>query len=106
MRCPWCNWPKTSVKDSRTTEDARYIRRRRECPKCKRRCSTYESAVNGENLSYLMMNMSQEEKRVVHGFIRFVSEGGLNHGATERPVALPPQPLLPPHETTDGSGGK
>ncbi len=40
MRCPYCGSPDTQVKDSRPTEDA--IRRRRVCPDCGGRFTTFE----------------------------------------------------------------
>ena len=42
MRCPFCGCVETQVKDSRTTEDANAIRRRRECPECGSRFTTFE----------------------------------------------------------------
>lgn len=41
MHCPFCNCEETMVKDSRPTEDAA-IRRRRACPSCGERFTTYE----------------------------------------------------------------
>lgn len=42
MRCPFCSAEDTQVKDSRPTEDHAAIRRRRECPKCEARFTTFE----------------------------------------------------------------
>ncbi len=42
MRCPFCGNPDSRVLESRPTEDAGAIRRRRECPSCGRRFTTYE----------------------------------------------------------------
>jgi|SRR6185369_13528643 len=42
MRCPFCNHEDTKVIDSRETQEGRAIRRRRECPHCDARFSTYE----------------------------------------------------------------
>ena len=42
MRCPYCNDEDTQVKDSRTTEDNSVIRRRRSCPQCTARFTTFE----------------------------------------------------------------
>lgn len=44
MHCPFCRNPDSRVIDSRTADDGSAIRRRRECPKCKRRFSTMETA--------------------------------------------------------------
>ena len=42
MRCPSCNSLDTQVKDSRPTEDKSAIRRRRFCPNCAARFTTFE----------------------------------------------------------------
>jgi transcriptional repressor NrdR len=42
MRCPFCGHPDTQVKDSRPTEDGSAIRRRRSCPSCGARFTTFE----------------------------------------------------------------
>ena len=42
MRCPYCNDEDTQVKDSRPTEDNSVIRRRRSCPQCTARFTTFE----------------------------------------------------------------
>ncbi|MCH8091696.1 MAG: transcriptional repressor NrdR [Proteobacteria bacterium] len=42
MRCPFCGHADTQVKDSRPTEDAAAIRRRRACPACGSRWTTFE----------------------------------------------------------------
>ncbi len=42
MRCPFCSYVDTQVKDSRPTEDNAVIRRRRSCPQCGARFTTFE----------------------------------------------------------------
>jgi len=42
MKCPYCSGEDTQVKDSRPTEDSAAIRRRRECPGCDARFTTFE----------------------------------------------------------------
>ena len=42
MKCPFCGFADTQVKDSRTTDDNTCIRRRRECPECGSRFTTFE----------------------------------------------------------------
>lgn len=42
MRCPFCGFEETQVKDSRPTEDGTAIRRRRACPDCGARFTTFE----------------------------------------------------------------
>ncbi|MGB4028472.1 MAG: transcriptional regulator NrdR, partial [Acetomicrobium sp.] len=42
MRCPRCNHDDSRVIETRAVENGIVIRRRRECPKCGRRFTTYE----------------------------------------------------------------
>src|ERR1700746_3463923 len=42
MRCPFCGADDTQVKDSRPTDDRGAIRRRRSCPNCAARFTTFE----------------------------------------------------------------
>ena len=42
MRCPFCGFADTQVKDSRPAEDGVSIRRRRQCPACGGRFTTFE----------------------------------------------------------------
>lgn len=42
MRCPFCAHEDSQVKDSRPTEDAAAIRRRRQCESCGARFTTFE----------------------------------------------------------------
>lgn len=44
MYCPFCNAGDTKVIDSRLIREGNQTRRRRECPHCKERFTTYESA--------------------------------------------------------------
>jgi transcriptional repressor NrdR len=42
MKCPYCGFEDTQVKDSRPTDDGASIRRRRVCPSCDGRFTTFE----------------------------------------------------------------
>jgi transcriptional repressor NrdR len=42
MKCPFCGHADTQVKDSRPSEDGMTIRRRRFCPECNSRFTTFE----------------------------------------------------------------
>ena len=44
MYCPFCNASDTKVIDSRLVREGNQTRRRRECPDCKERFTTYETA--------------------------------------------------------------
>jgi transcriptional repressor NrdR len=42
LRCPFCGHAESQVKDSRPSEDGAAIRRRRSCPECAGRFTTFE----------------------------------------------------------------
>ncbi len=42
MRCPFCGHDDTQVKDSRPAEEGDVVRRRRQCPECEQRFTTFE----------------------------------------------------------------
>jgi transcriptional repressor NrdR len=42
MNCPFCGTEDTKVVDSRVANDGAQVRRRRECPSCNERFTTYE----------------------------------------------------------------
>ena len=42
MRCPFCSGEDTQVVDTRSNPGTNVIRRRRKCPKCDKRFTTYE----------------------------------------------------------------
>jgi len=44
MLCPFCHTPDTRVIDSRLVDEDNQVRRRRECPSCSERFTTYETA--------------------------------------------------------------
>jgi transcriptional repressor NrdR len=59
MRCPFCAHEDTQVKDSRPTEDNSTIRRRRYCPDCGSRFTTFER-VQLRELTVLKKNDRRE----------------------------------------------
>lgn len=44
MKCPFCGAADTQVIDSRVSEEGDSVRRRRRCPECSKRFTTYETA--------------------------------------------------------------
>jgi transcriptional repressor NrdR len=60
MRCPFCGNTDTQVKDSRPAEDHVAIRRRRSCPGCGGRFTTYER-VQLRDLVVVKKNGKREE---------------------------------------------
>ena len=59
MRCPFCGHEDTQVKDSRPAEDNTSIRRRRFCPGCGARFTTFER-VQLRELTVLKRNNQRE----------------------------------------------
>ena len=59
MRCPFCLTPDSQVRDSRPAEDAAAIRRRRHCPACGARFTTFER-VQLRELTVLKKNGRRE----------------------------------------------
>ena len=59
MRCPFCGCDDTQVKDSRPTEDRAAIRRRRLCPNCAARFTTFER-VQLRELTVIKKNAQRE----------------------------------------------
>ena len=43
MKCPYCGYKESKVVDSRPADESSSIRRRRECLKCEKRFTTYET---------------------------------------------------------------
>ena len=60
MRCPFCGSTETQVKDSRPAEDHSAIRRRRFCPACGGRFTTYER-VQLRDLTVIKRNGRRED---------------------------------------------
>jgi len=79
MRCPKCNHNNSRVIDSRQSEDARSIRRRRECENCGYRFTTFEK-VEEIPLLVIKKDSSREE------FSREKLLRGLIRSAEKRPV--------------------
>ena len=59
MRCPFCGNEDTQVKDSRPTDDNAAVRRRRHCPSCTSRFTTFER-VQIRELTVIKSDASRE----------------------------------------------
>ncbi|MAV87333.1 MAG: transcriptional regulator NrdR [Rhodospirillaceae bacterium] len=79
MRCPFCGHDDTQVKDSRPTEDNSAIRRRRSCPECGARWTTFERV----QLRELVIYKKNERKEP---FDREKLTRSLNVSLQKRPV--------------------
>ncbi|HZG83522.1 transcriptional regulator NrdR [Paenibacillus sp.] len=72
MKCPYCDHDGTKVLDSRPVNDNKSIRRRRECEKCARRFTTFET-VETAPLIVVKKDGSREEfsrEKLLRGLIR------------------------------------
>ncbi len=79
MRCPRCGTRDTRVVDSRDLDEAATIRRRRECPSCTVRFTTYER-VEAARLVVAKRDGTRQE------FDRDKLASGLRKALTRRPV--------------------
>lgn len=80
MKCPFCGHKEDKVIDSRSSEEGRSIRRRRECLKCKRRFTTYE---NIEEAS--LMIIKKDGRR--EPFDRKKILSGIKKACEKRPIS-------------------
>lgn len=79
MYCPFCNADDTKVIDSRLVREGNQTRRRRECPNCEERFTTYEIA----ELS--LPRLIKRDGRRVH-FSEEKLRGGMLRALEKRPV--------------------
>lgn len=79
MRCPFCGHTESRVIDSRDTDEARAIRRRRECESCHQRFTTFERA---EQVQVLVEKRGGKREP----FERDKLIGGIVKACTGRPV--------------------
>ena len=80
MRCPQCGTRDTRVVDSRDLDESATVRRRRECPACTTRFTTYER-VEAARLVVVKRDGARQE------FDRDKLAAGLAKALTRRPVA-------------------
>lgn len=81
MKCPFCDNQGTKVLDSRSANENKSIRRRRECEKCARRFTTFEM-VEETPLIVIKKGGSREE------FSREKMLRGLIRACEKRPVSM------------------
>lgn len=60
MRCPGCGAMETRVIETRTSDEGRVVRRRRECPECSIRFTTYEKTEERRPLRVIKKDGSRE----------------------------------------------
>jgi len=81
MKCPYCDHDGTKVLDSRPVNENKSIRRRRECERCARRFTTFET-VEEAPLMVVKKDGSREE------FSREKLLRGLVRACEKRPVSV------------------
>ena len=81
MRCPYCDNSGTKVLDSRPANENKSIRRRRECERCARRFTTFET-IEETPLMVIKKEGSREE------FSRDKLLRGLLRACEKRPVSV------------------
>ena len=81
MRCPYCRQADSRVIDSRSIEDDRGIKRRRECSNCGRRFTTYEMV---EQLPLMVVKHNgskqvfERNTTLLNGLIRSCEKRGIS----------------------------
>ncbi len=81
MRCMFCNCTESKVIDSRAADDDRTIRRRRECMKCGKRFTTYETI---EMSPILVVKSDGNRQAFDSGKIKL----GIVKAAEKRPIPM------------------
>lgn len=88
MRCPFCGCTNTQVKDSRDTIDENAIRRRRECPDCGGRFTTYER-IQLQELMVVKKNGERvpfDREKLLRSITLAVSKCGISNFEVEKLV--------------------
>ena len=81
MNCPFCGYNDTRVVDSRLGKEGNNVRRRRECPSCERRFTTYERVEE-----ILPMVIKKDGRR--ENFDRSKIIAGVQRACEKRPVSV------------------
>ncbi len=81
MKCPFCSHEEDKVVDSRSSQDGRAVRRRRECLKCKERFTTYEYI---ENVTLTVVKSDQRREP----YDRQKLVNGIKLACNKRPVSI------------------
>jgi transcriptional repressor NrdR len=80
MKCPFCSNPETQVVETRVSEEADFIRRRRQCGACDKRFTTYERP----DVSFPSI-VKKDGRRIE--FDRAKLRGSMNLALRKRPVS-------------------
>lgn len=82
MKCPFCGYTDSKVVDSRPTDEGFSIRRRRECLKCFKRFTTYETV---ERIPLILVKRDGSRQ----AYDRQKLLNGLLKACEKRPVSMP-----------------
>jgi len=81
MKCPFCGNKDTDVIDSRDTDELNAVRRRRECPLCKKRFTTYERPE--ESVIIVLKRDGRREKfdkqKLINSILKSVGKRPINY---------------------------
>ncbi len=81
MKCPYCGYRESKVVDSRPADEGSSIRRRRECLKCEKRFTTYETV---ESLPIVVIKKDGSRQ----SFDRNKVLRGIQRSCEKRPVPV------------------
>jgi len=86
MKCPYCQHRDSRVVESRTSDDNGTVRRRRECPECQRRFTTYERV--GEVRLFVVKKDGRREPferaKIIAGMRKACEKRPVSHDAIEQ----------------------
>ena len=80
MKCPFCGHLETQVVETRISEDADFIRRRRQCGACEKRFTTYERP----DVSFPAI-VKKDGRRIEYTRLKVL--GSMNLALRKRPVS-------------------
>ena len=91
LKCPNCSTIETRVVDSRIAEDGDAIRRRRECPECQTRFTTYERSEERRSLRVIKKDGQREvfvRDKIVRGILKSCEKLPITYDQIEEIAAL------------------
>ena len=80
MKCPFCGHLETQVVETRVSEDADFIRRRRQCGACEKRFTTYERP----DVSFPAI-VKKDGRRIEYKRLKVL--GSMNLALRKRPIS-------------------
>lgn len=96
MKCPFCGFEDSKVVESRSTDDGKKIRRRRECLSCLKRFTTYEY-VEYRPLIVVKRDSTREDfdrNKIIGGILKACNKRSISVDKIEQMTNLIEQKLL------------